>query len=113
MNDCLVMEGLTTSAAETLLKSVASEVYSLAFEVTLIKEYMDKAKGKSRAHCLASAQLFDVQTVEFILILERLDTLRGPISLSLIKAGSEWTGPLPAAVEEAHRCLVTILCFGK
>jgi hypothetical protein len=46
MKDCLVKQGLTTAAAETLLKSVASEVNSLAFEVTLIKEYMESAEDK-------------------------------------------------------------------
>ena len=103
MKDCLVKQGMTTAAAEMLVKSVATDVNSLAFEVGLIKDYMDQVEAKAE---LTSSDLL------------LLDCVMAKLQISLDKtfnsgkAGQETPGSLPTAVESAQKlvpCVVRLI----
>ena len=113
MKDCLVKQGLTTAAAEALLKTVASDVNNLSFEVALIKEYMENVEGTSELE-LADLLLFDCLMAKLQISLDKTfnsgkaGTLEAAISLSPIKTGAEWTGSLPSAVEAAQQLVPSV-----
>ena len=96
MKDCLVKQGLTTAAAEALVKSVATDVNSLAFEVGLIKDYLDQVEAKPE---MSSGDLL------------LLDCVMAKLQISLdktfncTKSGSEspGAGSLPTAVDCAQK----------
>ena len=103
MKDCLVKQGMTSAAAEMLVKSVATDVNSLAFEVGLIKDYMDQVEAKAE---LTSSDLL------------LLDCVMAKLQISLDKtfnsgkAGQETPGSLPTAVESAQKlvpCVVRLI----
>ena len=107
MKDSLVKQGMAAPEAEALLKSVAADVNSLGFEVTLMREYLSRVEEKEIVS--ADLLLLDCLMAKLQISLEKtFNTNKPGEAISL----TSMAGSLPTAVEAAQKlvpCVARLL----